>query len=234
VPVNTFFADNSLSGTPGSSVLYPHTFTALSAGQVTFSTSAASSTPSSFTEVIFRDTDCSGTLTGSDTPLTSAVTVNAGDKVCIIVKEMIAINAGYEAVNAVTVTAQFTYTNASPALSATYTRSDATTVSNAANSGLRLAKTVDKSTAKSGDTLLYTIAYSNVSSGTVSNIVIADSTPSYTTFVSAACGTLPTGITACAVSTQPSSGSTGAIKWTLTGSLASSASGQVTFSVRIQ
>jgi len=234
VPVNTLAPDNALSGAPGTTVIYPHTFTALSAGQVTFSTTATSSTPTWFTQVIFRDTDCSGTLTGSDTQLTSAVAVNAGDKVCILVKDMIAANAGYDAVDAITVTAQFTYTNASPALNASYTRSDTTTVSNATNAGLRLAKTVDKATAKSGDTLLYTITYSNVSSGTVSNIVVSDSTPSYTTFVSAACGTLPTGISACNVSTQPSSGSTGAIKWTLAGSLASSASGQVTFTVKIQ
>jgi uncharacterized repeat protein (TIGR01451 family) len=234
VPVNTFFANNALSGMPGTSILYPHTFTAFTAGQVTFSTTAASGTPSWFTELIFRDNDCSGTLTGSDTPLSTAISVNAGDKVCIIVKEMIAINAGFDAENAITVTAQFTYTNASPALSATYTRTDATTVSNASNAGLRLAKSVDKATAKSGDTLLYTITYSNVSSGTVSNIVVADSTPSYTTFVSAACGSLPSGITGCSVSTQPSSGGMGAIKWTLTGSLASSGSGQLTFSVRIQ
>jgi hypothetical protein len=33
--------------------------------------------------------------------------------------------------------------------------------------------------------------------------------------------------------TEPGSGSTGAIKWTLTGSLASSASGSVTFTVKI-
>ena len=160
--------------------------------------------------------------------------MTAGSTTCIIVKEMIATNAPYDAVNAISVKAQFTYTNSSPALSASYTRTDTTTVSNASNAGLRLTKSVDKAAAKSGDTLTYTIVYLNESSAAVSNIVVVDSTPSYTTFVNAACGTLPAGITGCTVTTQPSSGATGSIKWTLTGSLPSATSGQVTFSVRIQ
>jgi uncharacterized repeat protein (TIGR01451 family) len=234
VPLNTFAPDNALSGMPGTILLYTHTFSALSAGQVTFSTTAVSGTPNRFTEVLYRDAGCNGILNAADTQVTAAIAVNAGDTVCIIVKEMIAANAPYDAVNSISVQAQFVYTNASPALNATYTHTDVTTVGNSTSSGLRLVKSVDKATAKSGDTLLYTINYSNSGSGTVSNIVVSDTTPYYTTFVSGACGSLPTGITACTISTQPSVGGTGSISWTLTGSLASSASGQVTFTVKIQ
>jgi uncharacterized repeat protein (TIGR01451 family) len=234
VPLNTLAPDNALGGMPGTTVLYQHVFSALSGGQVTFSTSAVSGTANRFTEILYRDVACNGTMDATDTQITSAITVNAGDTVCIIVKEMIASNAPFDTVNSISVTAQFVYTNASPALGASYTRSDVTTVGNATSSGLRLLKAVNKAAAKSGDTLLYTITYSNVSSGTVSNIVVSDITPNYTTFVSGACGTLPSGITACAITTQPSVGATGPINWTLTGSLSPSASGQVTFTVRIQ
>ena len=82
------------------------------------------------------------------------------------------------------------------------------------NTALHLLKAVDKTTAKSGDTLTYTITYTNASSTPVSNIVVSDGTPSYTTFVSASCGSLPSGITACTVSTQPSVGGTGSVAGT--------------------
>jgi hypothetical protein len=53
-------------------------------------------------------------------------------------------------------------------------------------------------------------------------------------FVSGACGTLGTGLTGCALTTQPAVNGTGAVKWTLTGSLAPGASGTVTYRVKVQ
>jgi uncharacterized repeat protein (TIGR01451 family) len=136
--------------------------------------------------------------------------------------------------NSITVTANFTYTNASPALSASYTHSDATTVGNSTSAGLDLIKTVDKATAKSGDTLNYIVTFVSDSSGALSNIILNDSTPTYTTFASAARpSTLPSGLT-CTITTQPGVGGTGSIRWTFTGTLLPAASAQVTYSVKIQ
>jgi uncharacterized repeat protein (TIGR01451 family) len=92
---------------------------------------------------------------------------------------------------------------------------------------------VDKATATSGTVITYTITYTNDSSGALSSIVISDATPAYTTFQSASCGALPSGVTGCSVTSQPSAGGTGAVQWTLSGNMNSSQSGIVTFSVKV-
>ena len=235
VLVNSFSPDNAASALPNSTVFYPHTFRAMSGGQVTFSTAAISSPAGSyFTEVIYRDVSCTGAMNAADTQITAAVTVTTGSTVCILVKETIDPGTPLGVKDDITVTASFNYTNASPALSATYTHTDETTVGNSTSAGLDLIKAVDKATAKSGDTLNYTVTFVNDSTGALSNIVINDSTPSYTTFASAACpGVLPTGLT-CVITTQPSVGGTGSIRWTFTGTLLPDATAQVTYSVKIQ
>jgi uncharacterized repeat protein (TIGR01451 family) len=106
-------------------------------------------------------------------------------------------------------------------------------IGNATNAGLVLLKTVDKATALPGDNLVYAITYSNNSSGSLTNIVINDATPTFTTFVSAACGTLGAGLTGCSVTTQPAAGATGSVQWTLAGALSSVGSGTVTYTVQI-
>ena len=67
----------------------------------------------------------------------------------------------------------------------------------------------------------------------LTNIVINDFTPSYTIFEGASCGALGTGLTACTIS-APATGTTGAISWTLTGSLYPAASGSVSYTVQVQ
>ena len=62
---------------------------------------------------------------------------------------------------------------------------------------------------------------------------MTDSTPAFTTHQSASCGPLPPGIGACVVTTQPAVNGTGALVWTLTGSLLSGGSGTVLFTVRV-
>ena len=82
--------------------------------------------------------------------------------------------------------------------------------------------------------LEYTVAYTNGGSGALNSIVITDATPAFTTFLSATCtAPLPASLTACSPTTQPSVGGSGAIAWTLTGSLAPGASGTVVFTVRV-
>ena len=162
--------------------------------------------------------------------------MTTGGRVYIIVKEFIPADAPYNAQNSITVTAQFTYTNASPALSATHTRSDITAVGQASGAGLALVKSVDKSTALPGENLTYTVTYTNQSSSSLSSIEITDATPSFTTFVSAGYGEpLPLNITSCSVTSQPPVGSTGSIRWSLFGTFApGGSSGTVTYTVQVQ
>jgi uncharacterized repeat protein (TIGR01451 family) len=238
--VNVFQPDGAQTGMPGTVVSYPHTFNAGLAGTVSFSTSAIA-TPAvpGWTQTIYRDLDCNGVLNGAEgsAPLTGSIAVNAGDTVCIVVRDSIPGTAPYNGQNAITVNATF---NGAQVL----TRHDATTVGSAAGAGLVLAKTVRNvtlgsgagtaNTARPNDVLEYTITYTNTSLGVVSAIVITDATPAFTTYLSASCGApLPGNISSCAVTSQPSAGGAGSVVWTLGGSLLSSGSGSVIYQVRV-
>ena len=165
----------------------------------------------------------------------------AGQVVCILVKEFIPAGAPGGAQNQVTVSAAFTYANAAPALATTYTRTDITTVG--AASGLTLVKEVRNvttagafganNTALPGQQLEYRITYTNVSSGPLTSVQVTDTTPAFTTFVSAVCGALVPNIASCNVTTQPTPGSTGNLVWTLSGSLAPGSQSTVLYTVTV-
>lgn len=235
VPVNTFQADGAQQALPGTTLFYPHIFTPGTAGQVTF-TIASTSTPGaiSFTHVLYQDVACSGLISAGDPVISGPTTTTAGTNLCILMKVVVPSGAPLNSSDAAVITASFSYTNASPALTATYTVKDLTTVGTATNSGLRLEKSVDKATALPGANLTYTLTFTNDSTDVISNLKINDSTPSYTTFVSAACGSpLPSNLTSCSV-TAPSAGQTGNLQWTFTGTLNPSQTGTVSFVVKIQ
>ena len=81
----------------------------------------------------------------------------------------------------------------------------------------------------------YQITYSNPSSGVVSDVVINDMTPAFTTFRSASCASTPSSVL-CSVGTSPTLGATGAISWPLANNpmgLTSGQSGDVRFCVRV-
>ena len=64
--------------------------------------------------------------------------------------------------------------------------------------------------------------------------MISDATPAYTTYLSAACpATLPAGMTACSVSSQPAVGAQGGLQWSFSGSLTPSAQLSVSYVVKV-
>jgi len=143
------------------------------------------------------------------------------------------LNAPYGAQDRVTVQALFTYDNASPVLTGTYFHTDLTTVGNPTQpSGLTLVKTVSKATALPGDTLTYTITFTNITSDVLSSVVVYDQTPAYTTFAGASYNPLPLNLSGVTV-VNPSVGATGAVKWTFTGTLKPGASGTVYYWVTV-
>jgi uncharacterized repeat protein (TIGR01451 family) len=235
VPVNSFAADQAQQGLPGAVLFYPHIFSPGTAGQLSFSTvSAASPASVNFARVLYQDTNCNGVIDAGEPVITGPVTTSGGTNFCLVMKEIIPDGAPFNATDAAVITASFTYTNANPALAATYTVRDLTTVGSPANAGLRLEKSVDKTTALPGTNLTYTVTFVNDSSAPLSNLKINDATPAFTTFVSAACpGTLPANLTGCSVS-APAVGAAGSIQWTFTGTLGPSQTGVVLFVVKIQ
>jgi mucin-19 len=240
---STLSTDGRQTSTAGTVVFYAHIFTAGFAGNVLFSSSDQSS-PSvvGWSSALFKDTNCNGILDGSEggTVLSGSVAVAAGGQVCIIDKVFIPANVGYGAQDQTTITAAFTPTSTGAA--ATLTRLDLTTVGSVGGAGLSLNKTVRNVTtgevatandsAASGQTLEYTITYGNNGAGSLNVIVINDTTPNFTRFVSAQCVTpLPAALSACSVSTAPAVTAQGNLAWTLTGALQSNATGSVALSL---
>lgn len=230
VGIVTFLQDNTLSGQPGSTVFFPHRFQAASAGSVTFTvTHTADPTATGFSNVLFQDSNGNGALDSGEPQITGPLAVTAGQELYLLVKDFIPTNASQGARDTVLITATYTYGGSSLQVAITHT--DVVTVGSSA--AIALSKAVDKTTALSGDNITYTITYTNSTGQTISNLVVHDSTPAYTTFVSATNGTLPTGLTGCTVA-SPSVGATGVITWTFTGTLPTGGSGTVTFVVKVK
>jgi uncharacterized repeat protein (TIGR01451 family) len=201
---------------------------------VTFST-AGSATPNvpGWSEVVYNDVGCNGRFDAADPLITAGVALTAGQQLCILVKEFVPANAPVGGENTVTVTASFAYTNANPSLSASAARTDLTIVSRA---GLTLVKSVSVASALPGSVITYTITYTNNSAEALTNVVIRDATPAFTTYVAATCGMPPAGLT-CTLpvspATAPAVGGTGGITWNFGGSLTPGASSAVTFQVQV-
>ena len=225
-----FVTDGVQSAMPGSVVFYPHTFTAGISGSVSFSLSSAAAPYSSsflWSEVLYRDSNCNGVIDAGEPLLTGSVSLSAGQGLCVLVKEFVPLGAPLNALNKVTISAQFV----SGSISSTLSRSDATTVGQTPD--MPLVKSVDKTSALPGSLLTYVLTFTNVSTGLLSNIVVNDATPSFTVFVSAGCGVLPLSLTGCSI-IAPAVGATGNVRFTYTGTLAPNSVGAATYTVQIQ
>ena len=244
VAPNTLSPNGAQTSQPGTVLFYAHTYKAGTGGQATFSMANAA-TPASpaWNQVLYQDSNCNAALEATEPQVTAALTVTAGQTICLIVKQFVPAGAGQGAQNIVTLSAAFTYINAAPALAnSTLIATDITTVAQAGD--LSLAKLVSNVTqaipaatgvgANPGDTLQYTLTATNNGTQALSTLFVSDSTTTFTGFVSAGCsGPLPTGITACTVTVQPAVGAQGALKWTFTGSLASGAQLVVNYRVKV-
>src|SRR5439155_20588670 len=94
---------------------------------------------------------------------------------------------------------------------------DATLITVVNPLNISLTKSRDKATAKPGETITYTLAYSNTGTGAATNVSITDVVPSQTTFVSATGGGVLTGVV---------------VTWNL-GGIAAGGSGSVQFTVTV-
>lgn len=230
VPSSIFLTDGRQMVMPGNVAFYPHTFTAGTAGSVTFTPTAP--TMNGWSNRLYRDTNCNGAVEPAEALVTAAIAMTAAQQICLVNRVFASQVAAYNEEYPVTIAAAYAWSGS--ALSESFSRNDLTMIGTANGAGLVLNKVVDKATAASGATLTYTITYSNQGSGPLSQIRIYDATPAYTVHTSAACGTLGSGLSGCTVTTQPAVSGTGALLWTFTGSLASGASGTVTFTVTVQ
>lgn len=244
VPVNELVPDNAQTAPPGGSVFYAHRYTAGSAGVLTLSASAlATPALNGWTQVLYLDSSCAGNISSADTPINAPMNLVGGQQVCILVKQFVPAAAAVGNRNALTLSASFAYSGSAAPASGVLTRSDLTTVDPTGSIALvKLAQNLSQggsyatsNTAVPGNVLQYQISVTNLGTGPVSALVVNDTTPSYTSFVSAACpsaAALPPGLSGCSLSQQPAAGAQGAVQWTFSGALAPG--GQTTVSFQVQ
>lgn len=225
--------DGTQTVLPGATAHYSHTFIAFTTGQVTFSLSMIESPPiPGWGTVLYLDSNGNGILDPGEPAITAPISVTAGQNLHLIVKDFSPAGAGYGAQHQITLTALFSYSAVLPALSTTLTRQDLTIVGQPQQAGLSLVKVADKAQALPGESITYTITYTNLSAAQLENIVIFDQTPAFTTHLAASFGPLPPQLTGCTIST-PAIGAYGNLSWAFSGKLDSGASGTVSYSVKI-
>ena len=224
------YTDGNQQTQPNTTVTYAHQFFAGTDGVVSFSiSSAASPNTLLWSEVLYRDSDCDALLDAGEPLVSGNYAVAANDTICLIVKQFVPANATQGAFNVVTVSSSFIYDVLTPTVTEVLTRTDTTTVGVGGTNTLFLHKAVDKTAAKPGETITYTITYSNNGTDNLSSIVINDSVPAFTHSPVASCVMpLPANLTLCVPSI-----STPQIQWNMTGTLAPSQQGQVRFSVTL-
>lgn len=253
VPVNSFALDSSKSAMPGGLAYHPYTFVAGTGGQLSFSLSAVNQTPpgAPWTQVVYRDLNCNQALDGGEALLTAPLTVAAGETVCLLLRQDVPAGVGMGAQSVLNVQAQFSYSNANPALPLDMRTQTATTV--VGDTTLQLTKEVRNVTqgggfgvsnqARTGDVLEYRVSFQNMGAAAINNLVIADVTPPYTSFASADAGPLPAGLSACskttpaggpvACTTAQATGGNGPLQWQFTGSLPGGGNGHVLFRIQV-
>ncbi len=234
VPRNSWIAPQAGTIAAGGVAFYAHRLTAGSAGSASFSAAEAPSPAlPGWSVELYRDLNCNGAIDAGEPMLVpaTAIALAAGSSVCVVAKHSAPAGAPTGALETATLTASFQYANASPALAGSDALDDVTTIALA--SGLVITKSVDLTTARPGDYLVYTITYLNPGGQALSNIVLRDATPAWTVFDSATWAGPGFGITGCSLA-QPAAGASGPVSWTLAGTLAPGGTGSVTYRVRVQ
>lgn len=234
VQVSTFNTNGSQNVLPGATAFFQHTFEAKTAGSIVFTTNSINN-PNNVTWpiILYNDLNCNGSVDSGETILdgSTPVVVTAEQTLCLLLKVSVPQGLNNGSTSNTTISAVMSYSNTSPVIEQNLSRSDLVTVNNN-EAGLVLIKTVDQNQALPGATLTYTVSYQNNGDEPISSLEIIDNTPNYTTFNTAACGSLPNNLTDCTI-TSPSVGAAGGIKWTFTGTLQPGGTGVVTFTVKI-
>ncbi|EHA1081848.1 DUF11 domain-containing protein [Photobacterium damselae] len=246
--------DNFSEAEPGKSVLFSHKFTAATAGSVNFSIINTEVEPANdgWNAVLYQDNDCNGVIDGADAQIVNPVAVSGNTAVCLLSKVFVPADAPLNALYHYDIAADMTFAD-SAATGHGVTRQvlDKDTV-RATFSGageLKLEKTVRNITqgtavgvsnqGRPGDVLEYTITFTNVGTGDLTEVSIFDSTPSYTELsqaIDCTSGSVPASLTCIPVTANGTNavGYEGEVRWDMTGSLLAGEPGTVVYLVVIR
>ncbi|MCB1637212.1 MAG: carboxypeptidase regulatory-like domain-containing protein, partial [Thiothrix sp.] len=213
-----FNLDNEKTTTPNQIVVHPHTFSSPADGQVSFNMVALYPDPASlnWNTQIYRDSNCDAVLDGGDVLHAAAIPLTAGDQVCLLVKVLTPGTATSGAMLTSVIESEFMYGDGSLGLPhALQQHTDITRIIAGPGTGTtpgtgigvldlhkavwNVTRDIDGNVALPGETLRYTITYTNVGDGSVDELVIHDSIPAFTRLVPASldCGDHPVALPPC-------------------------------------
>ncbi|MBV8620927.1 MAG: hypothetical protein JOY84_18835, partial [Curvibacter sp.] len=238
VPVSLLTGEGSQQVQPGQSATYGHIYTAGTSASLSLSsTDSPSVSGQSWNSVVYQDLNCNGQLDASDVVIAPSQTLNvvAGQQICLLVRVFSPANASALSTDRTRLMAMEVF-QPTPAIAIGVSiryqyKEDLSTVSST-GAALVLLKQVRKvgncpstaadtlafavsNQAAPGDYVEYQLSYSNGSAGPLSRIQIEDAVPAYTSFRSAGCGAVPTGLLGCSLTQQPVVGEAGSLQWTL-------------------
>jgi len=246
-----FSPDHSGTVLAGNVVFYTHTFTPKSTGSVTFNNTNSTPATTGWANQLYQDTNCNNKLDGveANTPIGNNIATTAGINICLINK----VYAPSNVVNAETfnnvIEATFDFNANALAGSVVLKVTDVSKASakkppiTEGNSRLILRKTVENITqgtaetetqnqAKPSDVLKYRLYYRNTGTGVLTDLIINDEVPAFSTLNgSPVCGMpLPASLTSCTPSVNND-----AIKWSFPSSdtLQGGSGGVVSYEVMI-
>jgi uncharacterized repeat protein (TIGR01451 family) len=197
-----FSPDHTGTVLAGNVVFYTHKLMANSTGSVSFTTSYEGNTTTGWSSSLYQDTNCNGKLDGAEgnVLVTTNLPTIAGQTICLINKVYAPTNVNSGETYRNVISADFNFNNNVLAGTMILNVTDLTKA--AANdlvlgsSRLELRKTVQNITqggvktdtqnqAKSGDVLQYNIYYSNSGTGVITDLIINDTVPAFTTLTEA-------------------------------------------------
>jgi uncharacterized repeat protein (TIGR01451 family) len=215
VPPLSFSPNGIQTVRPGGTALYAHTLTAGTAGQVTL----VAATSRGLLWTFYKDTNGNAQLENGEPDLTAAdLNLTASQTIKILMRAQISTAFAIGTVDSTEVTATQALVNSS--LTDIRKAMNLTTV---ANGDLRLVKSGSVTTAKPGDSIVYTVTYTNIGAQALTAIVVYDRLSEYLLFVSA---------TPSADTGFPDA--TGLLRWTIAGSLGGGAAGSVSYTVTVK
>lgn len=246
--------DSIAEQTPAATLYYSHRYLPRTSGTLSFALTGVSSQPanSAWQATLFRDVNCNAILDSGEPALSASLPVSddTDPMVCVLAKVFVPADASGGDSFRHTITATLTLDDplaTGHAVISVLEVTDITTVIAAGEGRLELFKTVQNvstgggmvtvNNALPGHVLRYSIEFVNAGNGSLSELLISDSTPAFSALASPVnCPvTLPTGVSACQViaptGAQNQAGYSGEVQWEFAGTMVAGAIGEVGYDI---
>ena len=234
----TLVSDQTQSANAGSTTLFAHRYTAPTSGLVSFTLTESNG----WNAVLYNDTDCDGQIGAGEALIVGDLPVSRGQQLCLLIDTFIPASALAGERQQIDIEAALSVSdeaNTGHAVTIALINADSITVAAATSGRLVLTKSVMNITksgaisvdnaASPGDTLEYSIAYSNLGTGPLTELEINDEIPAFTNLLP---GTMNCGPTISGVQCSPSV-SGNSLNWVFSGSIKAGASGNVSYRVTV-